>query len=143
MRSERMSETNKKSPSRTNFENLRVYQLSEELADRIWDIAIKWDAFARDTMGKQVVRAADSIGANIAEGAGRGSYQDHRRFVRTARGSLNETKHFLRRAWRRKLLTAEQTQKLKPLADNLAPQLNAYLKSIGPRPEEAAEPIEE
>jgi NTP pyrophosphatase (non-canonical NTP hydrolase) len=35
--------------ARTNFENLRVYQLSEELADRIWDIALGWDMFARDT----------------------------------------------------------------------------------------------
>lgn len=58
---------------RTNFENLRVYQLSEELADRIWDIVVRWDNFAKDTVGKQVVRSADSVGANLAEGEGRGS----------------------------------------------------------------------
>ncbi len=52
--------------------------------------------------------------------------------MRTARGSLNETKHWLRRAFRRKLLTEVQIEKLKALLDNLAPQLNAYLKSIGP-----------
>jgi len=51
--------------------------------------------------------------------------------VRTARGSLNETQLFLRRAFRRKLLTEQDVQKLKPLVDNLAPQLNSYLKSIG------------
>jgi len=83
---------------RTNFENLRVYQLSEELADRIWDIVIGWDNFAKDTVGKQVVRSADSIGANLAEGEGRGSYQDNRRFIKIARGSLQETQHWLRRA---------------------------------------------
>ncbi|MEY4916473.1 MAG: hypothetical protein RL616_386 [Verrucomicrobiota bacterium] len=38
--------------SRTNFENLRVYKLSEELADAIWDIVAKWDAFAKDTVGR-------------------------------------------------------------------------------------------
>ena len=79
--------------ARTNFENLRVYQLAERLADAIWDIVSEWRPFSKDTVGKQVVRAADSIGANIAEGAGRGTYQDNRRFVRTARGSLNETQH--------------------------------------------------
>ena len=79
--------------ARTNFENLRVYQLAERLADAIWDIVSEWRSFAKDTVGKQVVRAADSIGANIAEGTGRGTYQDNRRFVRTARGSLNETQH--------------------------------------------------
>jgi four helix bundle protein len=52
-------------------------------------------------VGKQLIRAADSVGANIAEGDGRGTYADNRRHVRIARGSLNETKHFLRRAYRR------------------------------------------
>jgi four helix bundle protein len=118
--------------SRTNFEKLRVYKLSETLADEIWDVALGWDQFAKATVGRQIVRAADSIGANIAEGSGRGSFQDNRRFVRTARGSLNETQHFLRRAFRRRLLSAAQVEKLKPLIENLAPQLNSYLKSIGP-----------
>jgi four helix bundle protein len=117
--------------SRTNFENLRVYKLSEELADVIWEIVFRWDSFAKETVGKQIVRAADSIGANISEGTGRGSFQDNRRFVRVARGSLNETQHFLRRAFKRKLLSRQDVEKLKPIVDNLAPQLNSYLKSIG------------
>ena len=116
---------------RTNFENLRVYQLSEELADRIWDIVIGWDNFAKDTVGKQVVRSADSIGANLAEGEGRGSYQDNRRFIKIARGSLEETQHWLRRAFKRKLLTENQIEQLKPLIAKLSPTLNAYLRSIG------------
>jgi four helix bundle protein len=117
--------------SRTNFENLRVYQLAEQLADEIWNIVLRWDTFARDTVGRQVVRSADSIGANIAEGTGRHSFQDNRRFVRVARGSLYETQHFLRRAFKRKLLSPGDVKKVKPLVDNLAPQLNSYLKSIG------------
>ena len=117
---------------KTAFENLRVYQLSEKLADELWDIALGWNNFAKETVGKQIVRAGDSIGANIAEGSGRGSCQDNRRFVRTARASLNETQHWLRRAYRRKLLTGEQIHSLKPLIDELAPRLNSYLKSIGP-----------
>ena len=117
--------------SKTNFEKLRVYKLAEDLADTIWDVVTGWESFAKDTVGKQIVRAADSIGANIAEGTGRGSFQDNKRFVRIARGSLNETQHFLRRAFRRKLLGESDIKKLKPLVDNLAPQLNSYLKSIG------------
>lgn len=117
----------------SEFQNLRVYQLAENLADEIWDVVDGWNSFAKDTVGKQIVRAADSIGANIAEGSGRGSFQDNRRFVRIARGSLKETQHFLRRAWKRKLLSAAQIKALKPLTDELAPKLNAYLKSIGTR----------
>ncbi len=90
-----------------------------------------WDYFARDTVGKQLVRAGDSIGANIAEGAGRGRFLDNRRFVRIARGSLNEVKHRLRRAHNRSLLTPSQTGTLKPIIEELAPTLNAYLNSIG------------
>ncbi|MBI1747751.1 MAG: four helix bundle protein [Acidobacteria bacterium] len=96
----------------TGFDNLRVYRAAEDLADSIWKIVIGCETFARDTVGRQLVRAADSIGANIAEGAGRGSFQHNRRFIRIARGSLNETRHWLRRAHRRKLLSASDTERL-------------------------------
>ena len=54
--------------AKTNFEKLQVYKLAERLADDIWAIVGKWNIFARDTVGKQLVKAADGIGANIAEG---------------------------------------------------------------------------
>ena len=117
--------------ARTNFENLRVYKLSEKLADQLWNVALGWNIFARDTVGKQLVKAADSIGANISEGSGRGSFVDNRRFVWMARGSFNETQHWLRRAFKRKLLTKKQVDDLKPLMSELGPTLNAYLRSIG------------
>lgn len=117
--------------ARSAFETLAVYQLSERIADEIWKVVARWNHFERDTVGKQLVRAADSIGANIAEGHGRGSDIDHRRFVKIARGSMNETAHFLRRAYRRDLLKATQVERLKPLFDELAPRLNAYLNAIG------------
>ncbi|TAN37259.1 MAG: four helix bundle protein [Verrucomicrobia bacterium] len=115
-----------------SFEKLEVYQLAEKLADDIWSIISKWEYFEKETLGKQLTRAADSIGANIAEGSGRGSYQDNRRFVRIARGSLYETRHWLRRTFHRKLLTEKQVQELQPLISELGPRLNAYLRSIGP-----------
>lgn len=118
----------------TGFEKLRVYGLAETLADQVWEIVIRWDIFAKDTVGKQMTRAADGIGANIAEGTGRGSFQDNRRFVRIARGSLYETRHWLRRAYQRNLLTDKQVGELKPLIDELGPKLNAYLRSIGKQP---------
>ncbi|HEY6122237.1 MAG TPA: four helix bundle protein [Pyrinomonadaceae bacterium] len=117
--------------ARTNFENLRVYRLSEKLADQVCDTVLEWNYFARNTVGVQLVKSADSVGANIAEGEGRGRFLDNRRFVRISRGSLNETKHWLRRAYKRKLLTKEQIDDLKALLDELAPTLNAYLSSIG------------
>ena len=116
--------------TRANFENLRIYELSERLADNVWGCVARWDNLARDTVGKQLVRAADSVGANIAEGSGRGSSQDYRRFLRMARGSLYETLHWLRRAYKRKLITAKQTEDLRLLVAELSPTLNAYLRSV-------------
>ena len=123
-----------------SFEEIRVYQQAEDLADLVWDIVHAWHALATDTVGKLMIRSADGIGANIAEGHGRGSYQDNLRFVRIARGSLYETRHWLRRAYRRKLLSEEHVQKLKGLVDNLGPQLNAYLKSLGPPKNQGSPP---
>ena len=113
-----------------NFQNLKVYQLSEKLANEIWFIVQEWDYFAKDTIGKQIVKSADSIGANIAEGNGRYNLQDNQRFVKIARGSLNETRHWLRLAYKRKLLNQEQTNRIKPIIDELSPKLNAYLNSL-------------
>lgn len=115
-----------------SFEDLTVYQLSEKLADEIWVIVSGWVLFAKRSIGNQLTRSADNIGANIAEGTGRGSYQDNRRFVKIARGSLYETRHWLRRAYNRQLLSDEQVQSLKITLDELAPRLNAYLNTIGP-----------
>lgn len=116
---------------KTNFEKLEVYKLAEEIADRIWPIVSAWNHLAQDTVGKQLIRSADSIGANIAEGSGRGSDQDYRRFLRIARGSLYETRHWLRRAFKRDLLTQVHVDELTPLLEKLTPKLNAYLKAIG------------
>jgi four helix bundle protein len=116
--------------ARTNFESLRGYQVSERLAGQIWDICLEWSYFARDTVGKQIVRAADSVGANLAEGSGRGTKPEHVRFVRIARASLYETKHWLRRAFQRKLLKEAQIKNLRQLVDELTPLLNAYYRSL-------------
>ncbi len=121
--------------ARTSFENLQVYRLGEKLADEVWTVVTGWEQFAKITVGRQMVRAADSVGANIAEGSRRRSFQDNRRFVRMARGSLNETKHWLRRAYSRGLLSTEDVKRIRPIIDELAPKLNAYPQSIGSIPE--------
>ncbi|HEY8562022.1 MAG TPA: four helix bundle protein [Pyrinomonadaceae bacterium] len=116
---------------KTHFENLQVYQLSEKLSDEIWKIVMQWDDLAKNTVGAQIIRSADSIGANLAEGSGRGSNRDYRRFIKISRGSLYETRHWLRRAFKRELLSKEHVNVLIPSIEELTPKLNAYLRSIG------------
>jgi four helix bundle protein len=112
------------------FESLRVYRLSEELSDVVWEVVTAWRILARDTVGKQMIRSADSVGANIAEGTGRGTFRDNRKFIDNARGSLYETRHWLRRAFKRSLLSERQVNRIRPLIDELGPKLNAYRNSI-------------
>ncbi|MGZ3750482.1 MAG: four helix bundle protein [Mucilaginibacter sp.] len=80
------------------LEDLEIYTLSEQFANEIWFIVVKWEIFAKDTIGKQLVRSADSIGANIAEGFGRYHYKENKNFCYFSRGSLIETKGWLKKA---------------------------------------------
>jgi len=84
--------------------NFVAYQLAATLADDVHKTVSTWRKFDTWTVGVQLVRAADSIGANIAEGLGRGTLADQRRFFRIANGSLKETEHWLELASRRGLL---------------------------------------
>ncbi len=72
--------------------DLQIYQLAMTLGEQVWAIVNKWDYFAKDTVGKQVVRSADSVAANISEGFGRYHYKENIHFCYIARGSLLETR---------------------------------------------------
>ena len=106
----------------------------EELSDEVWTMVVGWDFFARDVVGKQLCRAADSVGANIAEGGGDGTRLENRRFVRYAKRSLKEVRFLLRRAHARGLTPEDSVKRLKPLVDTLSPKLSAYYRSLAPRP---------
>jgi four helix bundle protein len=94
------------------LEKLKVYNLSEDFSDEIWEIVLEWDYFLKDTMGKQMVRAADSISANIAEGYGRYFYKESKQFYFYSRGSLQETKAWLSKCKRRKIVDGKKCDQL-------------------------------
>ena len=110
-------------------EDLDIYKMAEDLADKVWNICIGWDYFAKDTIGKQLVRAADSISANLAEGHGRYHFKDRLNFCYYARGSLEETKTWLSKADRRDLIPKGQNR-FKEIVEVLPKKLNAYIGSI-------------
>ena len=114
-----------------NLEDLDVYQLAEKFGDEIWFIVDDWDYFAKDTIGKQMARSADSISANIAEGYGRYHYKENRNFCYFSRGSIIETKSWLKKSKTRELLSEEQFNLLYEKLQTIHFKLNAYLKFIG------------
>lgn len=92
---------------------------------------MKWDFFNKDTVGKQVCRCADSISANIAEGYGRFHFKENKNFCYYSRGSILETKSFLRKMKHRDLVTTEQYLNLLKKLESIHLKLNAYIKYIG------------
>jgi len=114
-----------------NLEELKVYQLAMKVGDSSWSIVSKWNYFERDTIGKQLVRAADSIAANISEGYGRFHFKENRYFNFIARGSLFETKTWLEKANKRDLITQKEFYVLKVEMNELGKLLNGYIKKIG------------
>ena len=114
-----------------SYEDLDIYQLAVEISDKIWDKVLTWPSFPRNSLGYQIVKSSDSIGANIAEGFGRFHFAENRQFVRISRGSLYETRHWLQRAYKRGLLEEKEIKELFTLLNELAPRLNAYIRSIG------------
>jgi len=121
---------------RTEFENLRVYQLAEEIADLAWKVVGGWEHLAQQTVGIQFIKSADSMGADIAEGSGRGSPAEKKRFAKIARGSLFEVKHWLRRAYKRQLLSDSEGKLFQKLIEELTPKLSAYINAISKKQDE-------
>jgi len=92
--------------------DISAYNKAFSFANYIWDIVIKWDYFKKDTIGKQFVRAADSVSANIAEGFGRYSKKDKIRFYRISLGSLQECKDWINKSCERRLIEKDLLSKI-------------------------------
>lgn len=114
----------------TPFEELRVLRTAETVADNIWRQVVRWDEFARDVVGKQLAKAADSMGANIAEAYGRFHFGEKIQFLYYSRGSLFETKYWLKRTLARDLTPNADVQNYANQLTDLARQLNVFVNNI-------------
>jgi four helix bundle protein len=112
------------------FEDLQVLKSAEEIADSIWKKVVEWDEFAKDVVGKQMTRSADSIGANIAESFGRYNFGEKLQFLYYSRGSLFETKYWLNRTKIRKLMDGKDVQEYVDRLTSLARQLNSFASGL-------------
>jgi four helix bundle protein len=109
--------------------DLDVYKLSEQLSDKIWFDFDQWPEKVKRTVGYQIIRSSDSIAANISEGYGRFTPADRKTFYRYARGSLEETKTWLRKLIRRQIISQDSIKEYQILINELGPKLNAFIKS--------------
>jgi four helix bundle protein len=112
------------------FEDLRVLKSAEEIADAVWKIVVQWDEFAKDVVGKQMARSADSVGANIAESYGRFNFGEKLQFLYYSRGSIFETKYWLNRTRTRGLMSSEDVQEYVNRLTEIARQLNTFASGL-------------
>ena len=109
---------------------LEIINLADRISDCIWNEVIRWRHFEMDTIGKQLVRATDSISANISEAQGRYSYADRKRFAYFARGSMCETTNWLEKSIRRGLIDHETGKSLLSDIQILSKRLNTYINRL-------------
>jgi four helix bundle protein len=113
----------------SSFRDVAAYARAATLANEVHALVVRWPSFELWSTGIQLVRAADSIAANIAEALGRWHEPDRRRLLVIARGSLYEAEHWLLTAEHRGLLDRGTHKRL----DEIARPLNGLIKRSGPR----------
>ena len=110
------------------FDSIDAYNTAFNLSNYIWDVVIKWDNFAKSTVGRQLVTSADSISANVAEGFGRYHKKDKIRFYRYSNGSLLESMDWINKSKHRGLITPEEFDFIRSSQDKLPFELNRLIK---------------
>ena len=114
--------------ARFRLGDVEAYRLSFRLSNQVWEAVATWSHFAQATVGQQLVRAMDSVSANIAEEFGRHGKRDKIKFYRIARGSLMEVLDWNEKAKTRGLLTADQYDALFAQLQKLPKSLNTLIK---------------
>ena len=114
-----------------SLDDFQVYQLAMDIAEEIYPIIRGWDYFNQDTIGKQLIRAADSIAANLSEGLGRYHYKETKNFSYYSRGSLFETITWLTKAHNRKLISDSEFDDFNSRLNSIAVKINNYIRTLG------------
>lgn len=110
------------------LEELSSYKMATELTELIYRVVKDWTYLDQKTVGLQLIRSADSVAANIAEGFGRYHKKDKIKFFYNARGSTLETIHWIETANGRDLLSKEDYEKIIKLLRKLPKEINYLIK---------------
>ena len=113
-----------------DYRDLEVWRLAMDLVEGVYRITREFPKTEEYRLTSQLVRAAVSVPANIAEGNARSSRKDYARFVSIARGSLAETETLLMLARRIGLARPERIDPLLSEADRVGRMLNGLHRSL-------------
>ena len=116
-----------------DFKDLLVWKLARELRVQIYALVKKFPPEERYALNTQMRRAAQSIGANIAEGFGRYSYRENIQYCRQARGSAFEVRDHLVTAADAAFITKDEYAESDALAQRVIQTINGYIRSTNSR----------
>ncbi len=111
-----------------SIDKIEAYNKALTFSNLLWDEVIKFDYFEKNSVGLQLVRAADSVSANIAEGFGRYHKKDKIKFYQYAKGSALECYDWLLKCKHRKLLNESQLLDHIETVQNLPKLINYLIK---------------
>ena len=106
-----------------NFKDMNVYQESKELVIEVYKITDTFPIKETYNIISQLRRSVLSIPLNIAEGFGRLSKEDLKRFLKIALGSSNEVEAILEMSYELNYLTKEQYEKMSQKNDQVGKML--------------------
>ena len=107
--------------------DISAYKIALHLSNYVWNIVIKWDWFAKRTIGTQFARAIDSISSNTAEGFGRYHKKDKIKFYRYSYGSITESLDWNEKAKKRKLLKESEYDHILRELKKLPKEINSLI----------------
>jgi four helix bundle protein len=113
-----------------HFRALRAWQEARRLAVMSNEAIDKLPAHERFVLADQWRRAAYSVGLNLAEGAARRSAKDFRRYVATARGSLDELDAIFEMVEGLRYLDRERLGELRRVRDNCSRMVSGLLNKL-------------
>ena len=117
-----------KSKRYLELDDLEAYRISFDLSNYVWDSVLNWDNFGKYTVGIQIVKAVDSISANISEGFGRYTKKDKIRFYRISMGSTKESENWYHKSVKRNLFSDAEAKHIKTELDKLPKSINSLIK---------------
>jgi four helix bundle protein len=117
------------------YKQLRAWQKADDLACAFFALIETLPANSR-WLTSQVIRAAVSAPANIAEGYSRGSLREYLHHLSIARGSLAETEYYLHFMRRNGAISVDAYERLSSLHCEASSLLYALIRSLSKKLQE-------
>jgi four helix bundle protein len=114
-----------------NFRNIIAWQKADDLVLEVYRVTKQY--FPQDelfALTRQMRTAAVSVAANIAEGSGKRTLVDFRRFLDQALGSLNEVEYYIHLSHRLGYIDEHVANPLRAMQSEAAKTLNGLIASI-------------